>query len=234
MSEPTNDYQPINCDFYDHIEILALRKSWVRIEYSAEGESVIEVTKLLSTNTKDKVEYAITEDHIEIRMDQIQSITPLNSAVDIRINLLEKMEYNFWANQKIIQHLSQFEEYPSSASARMSHIINAHDSWNRRILQMRIRFQNWQQLLSDEWQMLLNDIHKESKGILKQSRLDRIIQYVDSKGNTYQSSIADIMYHIINHGTYHRGQISDILSSEGFAAISTDYIVFSIQKHGQV
>ena len=234
MSDTSNDYQRINCDFYDHIEILALRKTWVRIEYSQEGESVIEVTKLFNTKTESKVEYAVTEDGQEIRMDLIKSITPINPATDMRVNLLEKLEYNHWANQKFIGHLESLNDYPSSAGLRISHIINAHDIWNRRILQMSQRFNIWQESATKEWPDILVQVYQESKKILKQGQLDRIIKYKNTKGDPYHSTIADIIYHVINHSTYHRGQISDILSSEGFKAVPTDYILYSRIKSYQL
>ncbi|MFT4567098.1 MAG: putative damage-inducible protein DinB/transcriptional antiterminator Rof (Rho-off) [Saprospiraceae bacterium] len=230
MSDNSNEYQAVSCDFYDHIEILALRKAWVCLEYSHEGESVIEITRLQTTKTEDIAEYAITEDHREIRMDLLKCITPLNPAIDLRVNLLEKLEYNHWANQKLLEHLKELNDYPSNIELRISHIINAHDIWNRRILQMSQRFGIWELSSPEDWRPLFCHVNIETNKILKQGQLEKMVSYESTKGDLYRSSIADIVFHLINHGTYHRGQISDLLSSSGIEALPTDYILFSRLK----
>jgi len=227
MSHTSHDYNPISCDFYDVIEIAAMRKNWVSIEYKLDDDIVLETTKILNTVTKKKVEYAITQDGHEIRMDFIKNITTLNPAIDMRVNLLEKLEYNQWANQKVWKHLDSIEDYPSEVSLKLSHIICAHDIWNKRILQMSPRFQVWEDIPMEEWQELLTETNRESKDILTKSQLDRVVKYTNTMGEQHISTIADIIYHVINHSTYHRGQISDLLSNAGKKGIPTDYILYS-------
>ena len=193
----------------------------------SEGDLVIEVAKISTTLTRDKTEYLLTDQGQEIRMDLLKRITQLSPSSNMRINLLQKMEYNNWSNQKIATHLMNLKDCPDHALRRMSHIINAHDIWNRRILQLSQRFKIWQEWSCEECKELLSHVHQESGKILRRSQLDRIIHYSNTKIEPHESTVADIIYHVINHGTYHRGQISDILSSAGIEAIPTDFILFS-------
>ncbi|GAA5222204.1 Rho-binding antiterminator [Membranihabitans marinus] len=69
------DYIPINCSFYDFIEIFASRKQKISIHFertNGDSESIDAV--ILDTLVKDKVEYIILSNNTTLRCDHIISL----------------------------------------------------------------------------------------------------------------------------------------------------------------
>ena len=71
------DYEPINCDDYDWIEIWSMNKSTVLIEYSSNGKTLREESMIKTLKTDNGIEYLITEAGLEIRLDHLLSITEM-------------------------------------------------------------------------------------------------------------------------------------------------------------
>ena len=61
---------------------------------------------------------------------------------------------------------------------------------------------------------------------LRQSDLDRIMEYKTLKFGTYSNPLWQSMQHLANHGTYHRGQVTTMLRQLGAKAILTDLMHF--------
>lgn len=67
-------YQPINCNFYDELESLAVRKKACEIVYM-ESEKVETVTAIISDfKIIEKAEYMILADGKKIRLDYLVSV----------------------------------------------------------------------------------------------------------------------------------------------------------------
>lgn len=74
------EYQPVQCDFYDHFEIYALYGKSVRIEYqSFEGEKLEYTGIIRNLRTIDKEEFLILDDHDPVRADQVLKIGPFEN-----------------------------------------------------------------------------------------------------------------------------------------------------------
>lgn len=72
------NYQPISCDIYDHIEIFAMRKTLVDIEYRDDSDQLLLLkTRILDTKVAKKEEFIILENGQEIRMDYIIRINDI-------------------------------------------------------------------------------------------------------------------------------------------------------------
>ncbi len=224
------DYKPIDCDFYDHFEIHAMRGTWVEIEYE-EGRNIQSlIGKIKTLETKKKEEYVITDSGLRIRLDRVTKLIPLNPGENVRAQLLDKMDYNYWANDKIIRHLDDADQLPANVKRWMSHILNTHDIWNKRVLGLSTTRRIWDEYPSSEWVEINEEIHEESFSILRNDDPSRMLSFKDSSDNEYDGTVSEIMYHIINHGTYHGGQIAYELRNEGISALPTDYIIW---KRGQ-
>lgn len=217
------DYKPIDCDFYDHFEIHAMHGTWLEITFDEAGQERKMISRIKTTETKDKEEFAITDNGLRIRMDRVKKLTPLNPRLDMRGQLLDKMDYNYWANQKMIKHLVGASALPETVHRWMCHILNAHDRWNKRILGLESRLGVWEEYPTSEWQELNEDIHTDSYSILRNEPLDKVVSYTNTEGAHHETSIAVIVYHIINHSTYHGGQIAFELRNAGLTALSTDF-----------
>lgn len=66
-------YQPINCGLYDYLEAAATIQREVEIVYLDSGESKLLRTKVKDLYIKEKVEYLVTTEQKEIRLDRIIS-----------------------------------------------------------------------------------------------------------------------------------------------------------------
>ncbi|GLR16297.1 hypothetical protein [Portibacter lacus] len=73
--EKNRSYIPVGCDFVDLIEIHATRKDQVQLKYrNGQGTDCLINTRLVTWETRNKVEYLITSDPLEIRLDDVISI----------------------------------------------------------------------------------------------------------------------------------------------------------------
>lgn len=72
----TDIYVPVNCDWYDYLEIYAMRKTIVDIEVKSEDNTQIITTRIKDLETKNKEEFAHLEDGTKLRLDRIISIEP--------------------------------------------------------------------------------------------------------------------------------------------------------------
>ncbi|WP_258098327.1 DinB family protein [Marinoscillum pacificum] len=132
--------------------------------------------------------------------------------------------YHRHFNQEILELLQTHEGEISKRSIPLiSHIINAHQIWNSRIL-------------GDE-SFGVSDVHTltecakydqtnylNSLDILDDRDLDERIAYKNSKGNSYENSIQEMLFQVVNHTTHHRGQIISDLRASGITPPVTDYI----------
>ncbi len=68
-------YTPINCDLYDELEILAMRRQKTEIVYSVDGEeTVLQDALIKNVYSREKVEYLKLESGEEIRLDSLQKV----------------------------------------------------------------------------------------------------------------------------------------------------------------
>ncbi len=72
----TDFYIPVNCDWYDYLEIYAMRKTIVNIEVKTAENTKIITTRIQDLETKNKEEFAHLEDGTKLRLDKIMSIKP--------------------------------------------------------------------------------------------------------------------------------------------------------------
>lgn len=134
--------------------------------------------------------------------------------------------YHRHYNQELIGILLENEEVLSARTVPLySHMINAHQIWNSRILG------------ADSFGV--NDVHSlqecakfdqsnylNSLKILDRHDLSQRISYSNSKGNAYENEIKEMLFQVINHTTHHRGQIISDLRNSGVVPPITDYIFY--------
>jgi uncharacterized damage-inducible protein DinB len=144
---------------------------------------------------------------------------------------LDKFQYSFEINQKVIDYLlSVKENLNDKILTHINHTINAHEIWNSRIFGNQNKFDVWQLHDSKDWSNLLTENAEASKKIIESIDLKLIIEYTTSKGELFSSSVEDILYHILNHTNYHIAQINTALRILGLQPISTDYIFYTRSK----
>lgn len=140
---------------------------------------------------------------------------------------IDKFEYNFYANESLISLVKeQPSAYKDEIASLYSHILNAHQIWNERILKNQSKIDVWSILELSELDVINQNVLAESISIVKTLNLQSDFSYKNSRGAVFQNKIEEVLYHIVNHGTYHRGQIITLLKQQGVSVVSTDYIFY--------
>ncbi len=72
MDKSSSKYTCVSCDFYDQLEIFAMRKSQVKIIYKNEADVKKTLYTIIQTiTTRNKEEFLITLSGFEIRLDRV-------------------------------------------------------------------------------------------------------------------------------------------------------------------
>ena len=219
------DYKPINCDFYDLFEIHSMRNHWVEIITKDKKNHISQIQTL---QTIDKEEFAVMKGGITIRLDEVDSIRHLQPLESILGLLLDKLSYNYWANLRISKVLKSAKNPNNEVIKLMSHIYNALDIWNKRMLQRTSEFGVWQLHPANQWANLQEMTFIDSIKVLNQFAPEESFHYKDSTGIPYSSQIGATIFHIINHSTYHRGQIIQLLQKDKKGTTATDYFIYDL------
>ena len=121
----------------------------------------------------------------------------------------DKFEYDFFASKNWIESLESQEDFVSEFTIRsMSHILNAHHIWNRRLLDKPLESELWDVFPIHFLQKLLEENYRETIEYLEKLEQTEKIKYHSSEGVGFEKSTSDVLYHILNHSNYHRAQIA--------------------------
>ena len=136
-------------------------------------------------------------------------------------------DYNYFCNKQIIEFSKQEPNLSEKVISLFSHILNAHHTWNARILQHEASIGVWDSIPVEKWE----DVHYENQRttfeiLSNNENFDKSISYQNSKGDSYSNSLKDILLHIINHSTHHRAQIITLLKDQGHTIAPLDYIFY--------
>jgi len=71
-------YQPIDCGFYDYLEIYCMRKTTVKIDFTEISNQASVITKIENLFSKNKVEFAKLANGTTIRLDIIRELSPIS------------------------------------------------------------------------------------------------------------------------------------------------------------
>ncbi len=137
--------------------------------------------------------------------------------------LIDLFEYHHYYNQKLVDFLLEHNELADvQINHWFSHMVNAHQIWNARVLQTKtLAVHQKRNLVENKPLDLTNFI--DSKSILESFSLKNIIHYQNSKG-AFGQPLHVILFHIINHHTHHRAQIISKIRQNGITPPVTDYI----------
>jgi len=144
----------------------------------------------------------------------------------MRTFFIELVEYNQVQNRRLLKALLKSIPLPEKARELYSHILNAHYTWNCRLLKETGLFGIWQLHVLADMAAIDEQNHQLTTDLLDNLPLDTDVEYHNSKGQLFRNSFRDIIFHIINHSTYHRGQIALLLRQAGQEPVNTDYIFF--------
>jgi uncharacterized damage-inducible protein DinB len=136
----------------------------------------------------------------------------------------ELFEYNLSMNNELIKAMVRQQDMITDKSLElMSHILNAQQRWNSRILKDQPLIDSWHLHALDELAAINENHFQTSISIIQSFGLETVIEYPGSEDNTLKNPFRDMLFHIINHSTYHRGQIAMDFRQNGLKPIETDY-----------
>ncbi len=135
-------------------------------------------------------------------------------------------EYHHHFNQKLadflVEHMTRLDQ---RTMAVFSHLINAHQIWNARILETSSLTVHQMHTL-EVCKSLDHSNYMDSIRIIADFDMHATITYENSKGRRFENSIEQILFHVANHHTHHKGQIVAQLRQKGIEPIVTDYIFY--------
>ena len=135
-------------------------------------------------------------------------------------------QYHFEFNQRLILELEKaLSALPDRTFPLFCHVLNAHQIWNARILNVQPLGVNAVHAM-ETCKTLNRRNYADTLKILQEKDLSQTIGYQNSKGNSYSNTIQDILFHIANHSTHHKGQIITDFRQSGFEPLVTDYIFY--------
>ena len=144
--------------------------------------------------------------------------------------LFEKL-YTFQRHYNL-QMVAHFELYGAAIPERdiplFSHVLNAHQIWNARILGLE-PFKVFEVHPVAAMRQIVEDNHKNSLRILEECDLSQRFHYRNSQGEDFSNLIEEILFHVVNHTTYHRGQIMSDFRQAGLEPFASDYSTYTRQ-----
>lgn len=148
----------------------------------------------------------------------------------MRDHLIKLLDYELWANQRIIDALALLPNVPERALSLMSHILAAQHIWYARMANESAILSVWEEIPVSWMIETAERQHRQLVSyveILSQKELNQSIAYVNSKHIHYTSTRLDILTHLSHHTAYHRGQIVQLIRPLLDEAPVTDYIAWT-------
>ncbi|MCG2459144.1 damage-inducible protein DinB [Flavobacteriaceae bacterium F89] len=136
-------------------------------------------------------------------------------------------DYNFYCNKKLIDQCVGIGDVPDRSRLLLSHILNAHNIWNSRILGKQPDYKVFEEHPITSWE----DIHYENQRssfeiIVNAKDFEQRIHYENSSQQAFSNTLGEMLFHIINHSTHHRGQIVADFRNQGLEPPVLDYIFY--------
>ncbi|GAB3704314.1 DinB family protein [Spirosoma flavus] len=145
----------------------------------------------------------------------------------MRDHLIQLLNYELWANQRVISALETITNPPARAIAVMGHILSAQHVWLGRIMNDPAFVAIWEDTPVSWMSEIAERQHRQLVSYvttLSETDLLRLISYSTSKGEPYESTVFDILTHTSHHAAYHRGQVVQLIRPLIADAPVTDYI----------
>ncbi len=139
----------------------------------------------------------------------------------------ELFTYTHHCNQQLAAVLNeQPEKIDMKSMVLFSHMLNAHQIWNNRILGQPTGCTVWENRPNNTFTAI--DLHNYNQTLILLGKfgLTDEIAYTTGNGKAFVNTVGNILFHVINHSTYHRGQIALLFRQNGVEPLATDYIFY--------
>lgn len=159
--------------------------------------------------------------------------------------MLTLYDYNYWANQRVLEAAAQvtpdqFEApaFTSHGSLRgtLAHILGTEIVWrlrcqegiSPRAIPAAEDFPTLDTLLQKWWQE--ENVMRAYLETLEEKDLSSPTRYTNTKGIQFENILWKILLHVVNHGTQFRGEAGVLLSQYGHSPGDLDFILYLRQK----
>ena len=143
---------------------------------------------------------------------------------------LDLLEYNLWANQRLLSVISRNEVNDEVILKLLSHLVSAQMIWLHRVEGLPTSpFPPWEVYNIRELESMVDESNLRWKKYLtgyKIDTLEEVIHYRNTKKVDFENRLVDIATHTINHSTHHRAQVSLLLRQMGIEPPQMDFILF--------
>lgn len=159
--------------------------------------------------------------------------------------LLNYLQYNHWANEKMCNYLSGVDEDEILANKKAEyqtikkvilHVADSEQTWLARLNGKNIPHMHKLDS-SESFAGICSTIRNNSADFIEfiSAKDDQFFlldtQYINLKGKTFNQNNAEIILHCMNHSTFHRGQVMCMLRHVGYTDHSaSDFIMFLREK----
>lgn len=163
----------------------------------------------------------------------------------MKLLLLNYLQYNHWANEKMCNYLSGVDEDEILANKKAEyqtikkvilHVADSEQTWLARLNGKNIPHMHKLDS-SGSFAGICSTIRNNSADFIEfiSAKDDQFFlldtQYINLKGKTFNQNNAEIILHSMNHSTFHRGQVMCMLRHVGYTDHSaSDFIMFLREK----
>jgi uncharacterized damage-inducible protein DinB len=155
-------------------------------------------------------------------------------------------DYGYWANRKLFQVISQLtpEQFTQTVAGSygsirntLVHTLSAEWGWLDRCggpergSALKADDYPTLQSLIDAWSTVEAYV-RDFLSNLKESDLDRTVEYKNLRGEKCSMVIGPLMQHAANHGVHHRGQVALLLRAIGYTPGNFDLVFYDAEKRG--
>ncbi|GAB3799905.1 hypothetical protein GCM10028819_24180 [Spirosoma humi] len=152
----------------------------------------------------------------------------------MKTHLIQLLDYELWANRRIIDALEKIDKPPARALALMGHILSAQHVWYGRIMHESTFVAIWEDIPVSWMVETAERQHRQLVSHLSaitEPELAERVDYVNTKDIAYSDSLLDILTHLSHHAAYHRGQVVQLIRPMVKEAPVTDFIVWKREEN---
>jgi len=162
-----------------------------------------------------------------------------------KTQLSSLFDYNYWANQRVLDKAAELDPELWKAPAEVSfgslrdtlaHVLYTEWIWRMRIQEgsspngfpAEITFPTVD-AMRQYWQQEESKMRQYLSGLSPEG-YDKVVKYKNTKGVAYANPLWQILLHVVNHGTQFRSEAAVLLTQYGRSPGDLDYIFFLRQK----
>ncbi len=145
--------------------------------------------------------------------------------------LINQIEFENWANEKLLASLKSVENLPDRAVLLLSHLMSANEMWLCRLNAVAVTTTLFQERSLEEsekisiqnkagWATLFSNFQEND--------FRKVIEFTfPIDGSKRNISVADAIFHVSHHSSYHRGQIITLLKGLIEPLPMLNYIIYA-------